>query len=173
MNYIKPVSELKFKQKIDKKIQRLEEINLKRYQVSDEEQYLIDNIDKFMVTDLRLIYETIYVWIDYENKIVWVIEDHSANGIYCGQQPAPLFNSWIFKKVTFSECKDMNERTYGRCNPFQYLGQTYCKPLALLTKLNQTHLSRLSTKEWNDFKNLVKPHKETSKPKVKNWWYWQ
>ena len=143
----------------------------------EDEQYLLDNLDKFRYTSLRLVYETIYLWIDYDREIIWVIEDHSANGIYCGPKPTP-FLMWDIKIVKFSEFT-LPRASYG-CNPFQYIGKK-ARSILVFDRFSKIirGMASLESNEWERFLDRYKPKPPStvvikeSNPDNKPWWrFW-
>lgn len=166
------VKSIKLKKAADEKLRRLA-MSPPLYGISrEDEQYLLDNLDKFRYTSLRLIYETIYLWIDYNREIVWVIEDHSANAEYYGPKPTPPFILWNIKIVKFSEFT--LPRASYRCNPFQYIGKT-ARSILVFDRFSKliSDIASLESQEWEKFLDRYRATQKPKPPNNKPWWrFW-
>lgn len=135
----------------------------------EDEQYLLDNLDKFRYTSLRLVYETIYLWIDYDREIMWVIENHSANGMCCGPKPTPPFMMWDIKVVKFSEFT-LPRDSYG-CNPFHYIDKR-ARSILVFDKFSKIirGMASLESNEWERFLDRYRTNRPAdNKPWLRFW----
>lgn len=172
---------LKNKKHANRKIVTLTSNN-SREGLSDKkhEKYLIDNIDKFVKTDFRIVYEKIYIWIDEEKQCIWVIEDPSFNGYYIGPKPEPPYNAWVAKKVRFDE-----QLHYSGCSikqPFVYNGESFRSIPVFDALKKRKDIKSLDMGVWNKHISLyhqkpkpVKPADTTPKSGLVKLWchVWQ
>lgn len=137
---------LKKKKKTDKIIQNLLSNRIVQHYMSrvdnigkcDDEQYLIDNVENFRLTSFRVVYERVHVWVDYTKEVVWIVTDHSMNGMYYGPTPAPPHNAVDVKVASFEKFKE--EYNTGHPNPVACIGNRINKPLLFLDKLFSTKI---------------------------------
>lgn len=151
-----------------------------------DKKRILDNLCNFHSTKYRTLYEDNYLWFDEENRLYWVITDHTHNAYL--DDDTDLGDYWSIKYIDRDVCEQRlaQHENWSRrdFNPLQYIGTRVYFP-ELYSEMSKKRVAGESyffgqptynlveiAKKYKDICKIEREKNRVYPKKKQSWWNW-